>query len=300
MNHSTNSFVILITALTFCLGANARVHDYETTRLKSTGGAGVAAILLDESAVLNPAPIAFYNQSSLYLQKVNAEYNEADNYNTADFSENDDIKSVIVSDAKGSLKGSLAYHNQQEGADRRERISASIARPFNKTSSLGLNVRRSKDINNINGLLEEEVYYQGNIGVLHSASDNFTIGAVLFDALKEVREDNKFRLGVQYVYKKLITVMLDGGSDYNQDLSERAFYAGAVQLNVFKDFYARVGTFRDNYLKEKGNGIGVSWVSPKMNFELAFKNTNPYGESSSSIQYVSKVRETAFSLAYLF
>jgi hypothetical protein len=298
--HFVKSLIFILAVSAPSLNIWSRTHDYETTRLKSTGGTGVAAILLEESAVLNPAPIAFYNESSLYIQKVNSEYAESDKYNTSEYSESNSIHSVIVSDAKGSLKGSLAYHRQEEGADRRERISASMAKPFNKTSALGFNIRKTKDINNIDDVLVEEDYIQSSVGVIHSMGNGLSFGAVLHDPLKEVAEDNRFRIGAQYLYRKFITLMFDIGSDYNQDLSERSFYSGAIQMNLFKDFYARAGTFNDKYLKEKGNGIGVSWVSPKMSFELAFKNTNPFAQSSSSIQYVSKVRETSFSLAYLF
>ena len=47
--------------------------SFQTTRLKSTGGAGVASILMDEATFLNPAPLAFFNLTAVLLQRTNGE-----------------------------------------------------------------------------------------------------------------------------------------------------------------------------------------------------------------------------------
>ena len=64
---------ILIVSIALILSSNslfARVRNFETARLKSTAGAGVGSVLMDESTILNPAPIAFFNVSSVYVARI--------------------------------------------------------------------------------------------------------------------------------------------------------------------------------------------------------------------------------------
>ncbi len=57
--------LLALFSFTFKAYAFTRVHDFETTRLKSTSGAGVGSILLEEAAVLNPASLSFFSISYL-------------------------------------------------------------------------------------------------------------------------------------------------------------------------------------------------------------------------------------------
>src|SRR4051794_40837768 len=61
--------VIILAALSL-LGQSAHAHirEFQTTRLMSTAGAGVASILSTEAAVLNPAASAFFEGSSFSYQ----------------------------------------------------------------------------------------------------------------------------------------------------------------------------------------------------------------------------------------
>jgi hypothetical protein len=277
----------------------ARVHPYETTRLKSTGGAGVGSILLDESAVLNPAPLAFYNTGTIYVQKIDAAY-DTESVNGVTTTE-DTTKSVMVSDAKGNLKGSLGYFHQIEGNAKRKRISGSVASRVGGNSAMGVAYWHTKDYNDLAENPEtEDKYNQVVFGVSHALNQEFSMGVIVIDPLKVKPEDNRFVVGFQYLYREFIALMTDVGSNYNYDLSPNLLYRAAIQFKFYNDFYARIGIFDDKMLMEKGNGIGLSWVGPKLILDGAFKNTSPKGESLSDISYGTKVRELSMSLSYLF
>jgi hypothetical protein len=254
---------------------------------------------MDESTVLNPAPIAFYNTGALYLQKVETEYTPSEG--EKDFSSGDDVKSVMISDAKGGVKGSLGYTHQVEGNAKRKRISAAVGHRVSDRSALGFAYWHTKDYNDIESNPDQEdKYNQMVLGVTHALNEEFTLGAIVIDPLKEKAEDNRFIVGFQYLYQKYLAIMLDGGSNYNEDLSTALLYRAAVQFKFYQDFYARMGMFDDKQLMEKGNGIGLGWVGPRLSLEGAYKNTKPKGESESLISYNQKVRELSLSLSYIF
>jgi len=71
--------LIIFLLISLNLSANTNFSTVQTTRLKSTGGAGVGSILMEEATFLNPAPIAFYNLSSVYLQKTGTDNSNLDN-----------------------------------------------------------------------------------------------------------------------------------------------------------------------------------------------------------------------------
>ena len=62
---------IYILALMLLMGQSswAQIREFQTTRLNSTGGAGVASMLSTEAGILNPAASAFFDGSSLSYQR---------------------------------------------------------------------------------------------------------------------------------------------------------------------------------------------------------------------------------------
>ena len=103
---------------------HARVHHYETTRMKSTAGAGIGSVLMDEASLLNPAALAFFNASSLYVQRSTSQYEVTTRSNRTRSFENTHL-GVIVSDAKSSVKGNIAYFDQEENGEARKSLALS-------------------------------------------------------------------------------------------------------------------------------------------------------------------------------
>lgn len=283
------------------LVANARIHDFETTRLKSTAGAGVGSILMDEATALNPAPIAFFNMGSIYLQKSSSNITP-DEASIGETMSETDTMAAIISDAKGPLKGSISILKYGEGFNKRKRYAASFASVIGKKSSMGVTYRMTEDeLSQSGNIYEKDKYKQTIFGVLHALSSSFTLGFVVIDPFKKRPLDTRAILGAQYIYQDFISVMFDMGTDYNLPMEEKFLYKGAVQFKVFTDFFVRAGLFNDKGLGEKGSGAGIGWVQPRLVLDFALKNTTRLEKTFlESVQDAAKIKETSFSLSYKF
>ncbi len=277
----------------------ARVHDFQSTRLKSTAGAGIASVLLDEATFLNPAPLAFFVSSSVYYQKTktNMTY-DPDPWAPTRNPPKPDASAFVLSDTAGRLKGSISYQTQQEDYDKRKRYAAAIASPIGQKSALGYTYRYSEDDDSVDGYnYVKDKYSQSSIGVIHLVSESLIMGFVVDDFMKKISTDVKATLGLQYNYKDFILLIGDLGGDYTQSISETKFYRAAMQFRVLSDFFVRFGTGRDEKKDEKNTGIGVSWLQPKLCIELSIQDRVKMKNSFLG-QYNDKMRESSFSISY--
>lgn len=292
--YSVISLLAIFTAPT--TSATNRVPRFETTRMKSTGGAGVASLLLDEATYLNPATIAYYKNSSLYFQKSGLEATQTNSNSTQEF----DSMSIIASDAKGLTGGSLSYNTIDYRGQNIKRFSSAFGRPIGEKSSFGVNLSYSKEkVYNESGELVEQDFKQTTFGVAHAISESVTMGVVVYDPFKDKENDTLAVSGMQYVYKGFVSLMFDIGADYNRNLSDTLVWRAATQLKLFNDFFLRFGTFDDKGKMEKGNGAGIGWIQPKLVIELAIQNLDVLEEKSMN-QEAEEIKETSFSLSYRF
>jgi len=276
----------------------ARVHDFNTTRLNSTAGAGVGSILVTEGGMLNPATLAIFNYSSLHIQKTESKTKSKSALNT--ISEEGTSTALIYTDSKSKLKGALGYFKQEEDQDRRKRFSLSMSKALGKRSSYGVTYRYTTDHNRENRFVKDK-YHQAIIGFSHVLSTNLSMGAIVIDPSGEKAIDRKVVIGLQYTMKDILSFMLDAGTDYEEDPSDTLNYSAAVQIRVMDDIYLRAGLFNNRKLQEKGNGIGIGWASPKFLLEVSSKLTEPLvSEITNDIAYRSRQRETAMSLTMRF
>jgi menaquinone-dependent protoporphyrinogen IX oxidase len=262
----------------------------ETTRLKSTAGAGVASLLIDEATILNPAPMAFFNIASFYVQRSDQTTTTNENRISKPLSDSEHI-SFIASDSKGMLKGSASYQKFKENNFSRKRWAIALASPIGKSSAIGINLRKTKDEKESN--LTE--YTQIILGLSHVLDESFSFGLIVIDPFNKKVTDNRGVIGLQYSYKHLLSLIFDIGGDYKEGIEETLSYKSAIQLKVFEDFYFRIGLFKDRGLLEKGNGIGIGWVQPKLSIDFAMTNKKTNREELEKL-----FKETSFSLSYRF
>ncbi|MCO4793798.1 MAG: hypothetical protein KC493_08805 [Bacteriovoracaceae bacterium] len=301
IRHYTIICALVIPVGLYSTDSYARLSNYETTRLKSTAGAGVGSVLMDEASILNPAGIAFYTMSSIYFQKGDMSVTP-DDYRQSYIGNEPTSFGIIASDASKGTGGSVSLTKQQVGYEKRKRISAALASPVTKKSSIGATIRKTTDTVSPSGRggdLYEEKYVQGIFGITHGVSDSFTLGIVAIDPLKNVPEDTRGIIGFQYTFEQIISIMADLGADYSTDPSSTMQWKGAVQVKAYNDFFIRFGAFNDKAISERGNGAGIGWVGPKLVVEFAYKNTN-IEERPETNQEGSSIKETSFSLAYKF
>lgn len=276
---------------------HSKALSFETTRLKSTGGAGVASALVNEATVLNPAPMAFFKVSSIYLQKGTADVTQTEP-GSSFAGENPDDFAVIASDTKGDVSGSIGYLKTTSGYSERNQFVAAIAKAAGKSSSIGFTTKFTKDELSDDGVNKtKKSYKQFNMGIAHALSPSFTLGLVAIDPIGEIEEERRTLIGAQYVFRDMVSVMADLGADQNNNLSDTLLYRAALQLKVYNDFFLRVGMFDDKGLGEKGNGVGLGWVGPKLVFEAALKNTT-INENIEKNRRGQEIKETSFALSY--
>lgn len=272
----------------------AKIHEFETTHLKSAGGTGVAGILMEESAFLNPASLAFFDMGSAYFQRDMPEYKDAAG-NVVQKSKN---TGVVLADGNASLSGSLSYVHQEEGAVKRKRWGLSTASLISKQSAFGVTLRKTKDQNTITN--QEVDYYQTVFGVTHSIDAQTSLGIVAYDAFDSKGGATKAFVGVQRAFVEYITLSFDLGANWKaEEISDSLLYRGAVQVKVLNDFYLRFGAFKDKEREEKGNGMGLAWIQPKLAFEFALKNTKQ-DPNPVLARAESKTKEASFSVSLRF
>jgi hypothetical protein len=292
-NSQLIKFCLLLVALVYTNFVHSEIRQQKTSRLISTAGTGVGSILLEDAAVLNPASLAFFNNSAIYYQQT-----KLDNANSSDRVA--DAYSVIVADAKNAMKGTMGYHKNTIGTDEEERVSLTAASAGGEASSVGINISQYK-LTVDNGIVREEKKYRTmDIGVTHIVSPEMSIGIIIQDPAKS--DNSKIDLGIfgfQYQLHNYIAVMGDIGTAYRgTNINEKYLYRGALQLTFLSDFFIRGGISRDlTNGEERITGLGISWVQPRLTFDFAFEDIESSPEGSTE---TTQFRQGALSMSYRF
>lgn len=299
--HNKSIYTLFLTSFVFFSSVcHGHIRDYQTTRLKSTGGAGAGSFLVDESLFLNPSSLGFFDIGSLYYQSNSVDYSS--DSSLAPFSNDAKDKAIIASDSKGQNAGAFGYISQSRGDQERKTFAVSLARPIGEKSSFGVSYRRVIDRqydDPTNQLaISSERYNKFSIGVTHALSEYFSFGVVINDPTK-ARDNTYATIGFQYFFHDYIVVIGDMSGDYTQNISDTAIYRGAIQVKFLNDFFLRGGGFKDNKRDESGTGVGIGWVGPKLVFELAVQNID-VKESTVLSRPKQEIKETSFSIAYKF
>lgn len=277
-----------------CNFAFAKIHEFETTHLKSRAGAGVAGIFMEESAFLNPASLAFFQSGNVYLQRNMLEFKDSD----GNITHKPKATAVVLSDGNPNLSGSLSYITQEENNTRRKRWGLSTSAPLDRKSAFGVSVRKTKDENIDSGSTVD--YYQTVLGVTHAIDASTSMGVVAYDAFNSKGDETKAMIGVQHIFVDYVTLALDLAANYQaEEIADTLIYRGGLQVRVLDDFYLRFGAFNDKEREEKGNGFGLAWVQPRLGLEFAIKNTKQKANLAQN-RAESKLKEAAFSVSLRF
>ncbi|MCK5883787.1 MAG: hypothetical protein KAG61_08875 [Bacteriovoracaceae bacterium] len=290
--------LILLCALQ-SIAAHGAMQDIWTTRLKSTSGAGVASLLIDESTMLNPAPMAFYNRSYIYYEYTKSDIAISDESGHPDPKRSKE-NTVVTSDGAQKVKGSFSYTVQNHDRGYRKRISASTAYPMSKKASMGITYRYTKDTSYENGVEQKQsTNNQMVIGFYHQVKSYFSLGMTFTDPLKNVENETIALVGGQLSYQDMISFMFDAGANYYEDMADTFLFRGGLQLKMLSDFLLRFGYSRDNGRKESGNSMGVTWVSPRLILNFALRNIKVEKDILLN-QRQEKIRESSFSMSLHF
>lgn len=276
--------VIILAAL--CLmgqTAWAQIRDFQTTRLISTGGAGVASILSTEAAILNPASSAFFNGSSFAYQGYTTTLQKENDVRDTlpdEFPSSNRSQGVFASDNSGPVKGGIAYLNQKENRYQRDNMVFHAAAPIGGSTALGFSYNYIQDKYPNGTKPRHQVEHKMVVGLTHIVDEKMVLGLVVNDPTRTIPGDERATAGFQYTVASRFTIIADYGIQYTQAASEKYVWNAAVQLNLFSDFFLRGGQFYDNIRHFKGTGWGVGWIGPRLGIEFAQKFSDQFGEGS--------------------
>lgn len=295
--------VIILAALSL-MGqtAWAQIRDFQTSRLISTGGTGIASILSTEAAILNPASSAFFQGSSFAYQSYQTKLKEENDIrDTApdEFADNNRSQGAFLSDHSSPVKGGVAYIQQNENDYHRERMVLHGAAPMGASSSVGLSYSYIQDKLPRGNNPRHEVHHQLLLGTTHIIDEDTILALTLKDPTRTTPGEERAAAGFQYTLADRFTIMGDVGAQYTKAVNEEYFWRAAVQMNIFSDFFLRVGQFYDNVTEFKGTGWGASWIGPRFGVEFAQQFSDQLSEGTYLYEDESIV-DTSFSVILKF
>jgi hypothetical protein len=276
---------VYILALMLLMGQSswAQIREFQTTRLNSTAGAGVASVLSTEAAILNPASSVFFSGSSLSYQRYSTSLRqESDERDVAgdDFPSQNKSQGFFISDHDGPVKGGVALIKQDENDYQRTQIVSHGAASIGDSTAMGFTYRYLQDSRPKQFRHRREVSHQLSLGMTHILDEKTIFGLILVDPTRTTKNEERAIAGIQYSFADKLTLIADAGTQYTQDARDKYLWRAAIQLQLFDDFFIRVGKFYDNIRESKGTGWGVGWIGPKLGVEFAQKFSEQFGKDS--------------------
>jgi hypothetical protein len=281
----------------------AQIREFQTTRLNSTAGAGVASVLSTEAAVLNPATAAFFEGSSFsyqrYTTSLRHESDDRVNQND-DFPGGNVSQGYFMADHSGPLKGGLSYLKQQENNYHRKQLVLHGAAPIGAATAFGVSYRYQEDNLAPKHGQRHHVNHQLYLGTVHIIDENTILGLTLIDPTRTTPGEERALFGFQYALASRVTLIADVGAQYSKAFNKQYLWRGAAQISLFDDFFLRAGRFYDNVRLLKGYGWGVGWLGPRLGIEFAQRYSDQFGRENSYVYYQESLVDTALSAIIKF
>jgi hypothetical protein len=263
-------------------GAWAQIREFQTTRLNSTAGAGVASVLSTEAAILNPAASAYFEGSSASYQRYRTSLrskNTLRDEQADPFADRNEHQGLFISDHSGPAKGGMAYLRQNENDYRRERVVLHGSAPMGPNASVGIAYNYIQD-RLPEGPNRHQVHHQLRAGTTYIVDEETILGLVVVDPTLTTRGEERTIVGFQHNIGARLTLMADLGAQHTKDIKDKYLWRGALQVNVFSDFYVRGGRFYYNIRESRGMGWGASWIGPRLGIEVAQLISEQFGEAN--------------------
>lgn len=261
----------------------AQIRDFQTTRLMSTAGTGVASVLSTEAALLNPASSAFFSGNAFSYQGYTTTLKDKNDLRDTlpdKYPRNDRSQGAFISDNSGQVKGGAAYISQDENHYERTRMILHGAAPISGNTAMGFSYNYVQDKFPEGRSPRRHTFHQMSVGATHIIDEKTVVGLVVKDPTRSNRGDERVLAGFQYALADRFMILADYGYQYTKSISEDYTWNAAIQINIFSDFFLRGGQFWDNINRFKGTGWGVSWLGPNLGVEFAQKYSDQISEGT--------------------
>ena len=275
--------LIVVGTLISTSSYSAHIREFQTTRLNSTAGTGVASILSTEAAILNPATSVFFEGNSASYQSYTTSLqkkNTVRDTNNDPFAKQNRSQGLFLTDSSSGIKGGVAYLQQKENKFQRERMVLHGASSLGPKSALGVTYNFIEDVRPREMRDRHQNHHQLSMGFLQVLDEETTLGLVLQDPTRTTPGEERILAGFQYQVASRFVIMADVGAQYTKSFSEEYLWRAGLQINIFSDFFVRAGQFQDNISQSKGTGWGASWIGPRFGVEFGQKIAEYYGKTS--------------------
>jgi hypothetical protein len=241
---------------------NSGWRDFTSPRIAASSGAGVGAILFHDAIYLNPASLVFFNNSSIAY--IKGQHKNSTNEGGSE--------SFLLTDSSSELKGTLAYNYKNFNSIKTTHYAFSMGSNIGEKTAFALRINHFNDTLNFNNFsTETNQLNRLDFGFTHVFSDDLSFGFLFNDFTKAEKSSRLITAGFQYIISLRLQLLLDGGFHPDYDAQLNSFYKTALQINFLDSLYFRYGVMENNYLDNRGNSWGFSWVTPKLSFDYSFK-----------------------------
>ncbi len=250
------------------------MRPFQTARLNSTAGAGVASVLITEAAILNPAGLAVFQESSFSAHRNQSQFQNENVQREADnrtFPNHPNQQGFFIYDNADENKGGIAYITQKENNFERKRAIMTIAKMISTNISMGINYRYTIDTDPIPK--KHSTFHQTVLGFEYFYSDDLLFGLIVEDPTNSFRSETKTQFGFSLRATPLFTILGDYGGNHTMNFSKNSFWKAATQVNVYSDLFARYGLFNDQSRNVEGFGWGISWIGPKIGLDFGVQHS---------------------------
>lgn len=300
-------FFFLLSLIPFLSNAYAQntrtPRPLQTTRLNSTSGAGVGSLLVAESAILNPAPAAFFQDTYVSYQKNNTHLGNPspERITNADpFGRLNTSESYYLFDNSSEIKGGLSYQHQREDGFRRKRITASASSLVKDNLSVGILFKYTEDTQYLDSGNKHRVSNPLTLGFTYIYYPGLIFGGVWEDPTRASNDENRVIVGLQATLSEKIVLIFDAGGDPTVDFNNSRIWRGALQVALFSDLYFRGGKYQDHSLHLEGESWGVAWIGPKLGAEFSMKTSRPFTDKSNRLYGQERLTDASFALHLRF
>lgn len=295
---------LVLIILVFSSAAWAQIRPFQTTRLISSAGAGVGSLLVAESAILNPASVAFFSDTFTSYQKVSTSLSSKNLERAADgraFSRTNRGEGFYVFDNQGDAKGGITLQQQRENAFYRQRMTGTMASMLTPNLSFGLTYRHTEDRRAPWAYTDKHKTSHSVVaGVTYVLSEKIILGAVWEDVARAIPGETKAQVGAQISVFDKIALILDGGADPSEDIQDKHVWRAAAQVQAFSDFLIRGGRFQDKMTNLEGFAYGGSWAGPKLGLDLAVRESKQMDSEKGYLYPKETIKDFSFSVNLRF
>ncbi len=286
------------------LAAWGQPRPFQTARLQSTAGAGVGAVLVTESAVLNPAPLAFFTDTFASYQKSTSSVRSKNADRLTDgraLAGHNRQEGYFVFDNAGTTKGGLSYQQQRENGFQRDRVTATASTVLTPQVAMGVLYRHSQDARPpAFSRRRHRVSHSATLGMSWLAHDKVSVGAVWEDVGRALPGESRLLLGVQLNVIDKTAILLDGGIDPATGSGDDHLWRAALQFHLFSDVFVRAGRFQDETINQEGFGWGVSWSGPKLGADFAVRESKETDNQKGYLYPREKLVDVSFAVNLRF